>query len=173
VTPDTWGLRPLAEQDVEPLHAIMSDPATWQHLPGGVFTARSQTVHLVEQAQAGWAGVGVGQWAVLVRDVLVGVGGVTPHDGWWNLGFRLTPAVWGHGLATWVAEVGIGAAGRTRPEWPIVARSLSTNPASTRVSEAAGLTLVLEDGPLTGVRRIVHADRPLESTLLRDVVALG
>ncbi len=173
MSPDRWGLRPLGLDDVDAMHAVMSDPATWRHLPEGVFTRREQTVEVVERAVADWSGVGLGQWAVLLEDVLVGGGGAMPQDGWWNLGFRLTPAVWGHGLATWVADVGLAAARRTRAEWPVVARSLSSNPASARVSENAGLALVHRGPSPHGPDLVVHADRPLDHDLLAAIVALG
>ncbi len=173
MNPSDWGLRPLASDDVAAVHAIFSDPATWVHLPSGVLTRREQSEEIVERAVADWRDAGLGQWAVLLRDELVGVGGAMPRDGWWNLGFRLTPSVWGHGLGTWVASVGVGAARRTQPDWPVVARSLSTNPASGRVSEEAGLELVHVEPWPDGPNRVIHADRALDRGLLAAIVALG
>jgi RimJ/RimL family protein N-acetyltransferase len=173
VNPSDWGLRPLAADDVDAVHAIFSDPATWEHLPSGVLTRREQSAAIVQRAVADWREGGLGQWAVLLRDELVGVGGAMPRDAWWNLGFRLSPAVWGHGLGTWVASVGVGAAHRTREDWPVVARSLSTNPASARVSEAAGLELVHVEPWPDGPNRVIHADRALDRALLTTIVALG
>ena len=67
----------------------------------------------------------------------------------------------------------LGAAHRTREDWPVVARSLSSNPASGRVSELAGLELVHRAPFPDGLDRLVHADRPLEPALLDAIVALG
>ena len=173
VNPDTWGLRPLVDDDVDAVHAVFSDPRTWTHLPDGCFERVEQSRALVREAVAAWRAEGLGPWAVLVADEVVGVGGVTPMTRWWNLGFRLSPTVWGHGLATWVVDVALGAAHRTHPGWPVVARSLSTNPVSGRVSENAGLALAHVEPWPDGIDRRVHADRPLETDLLRAIVALG
>lgn len=173
MNPDSWGLRPLVDDDVDRVHAIFSDPRTWTHLPSGRFERPEQSRALVREAVAAWRAEGLGPWAVLVADELVGVGGVTPMTQWWDLGFRLSSDVWGHGLATWVVEVALGAAHRTQPDWPVAARSSSTNPASVRVSENAGLALAHVEPWPDGISRVVHADRPLEPSLLRLIVALG
>ncbi len=173
MTPDRWGLRPPAADDVDAVHAIFSDVRTWTHLPSGRFERREQTEQMVDEARLDWRIVGLGQWAVLVDDVLVGLGGAAPRDGWWNLGFRLAPEVWGHGLATWVADVALPAAARTRPHWPVVARSLASNPASGQVSENAGLELAHQGPSRHGPDLLVHVDRPVEPMLLDAIVALG
>lgn len=173
VNPDTWGLRPLVDDDVDDVHAIVSDPDTWVHEPGGCFERVERSGALVREAVASWRAEGLGPWAVLVADELVGVGGVTPMTRWWDLGARLSPHVWGHGLATWVVEVALGAAHRTKPDWPVVARSSSTNPASGRACENGGLAPVHVEPWPDGTSRVVHADRPLERDLLRTVLALG
>ncbi|MDN5724803.1 MAG: hypothetical protein L0G99_02570 [Propionibacteriales bacterium] len=61
---------------------------------------------------------------------------------------------------------------------PVVARALSTNPASTRVLEKVGLAEVWRGrsdhgGPTSGMKRVVHADRALTPGLLAALVALG
>lgn len=170
--PDTWGLRPLADHDADALHAVLSDPGTWPHCPHAAHTDREQAVTIIERSVAGWQGAGVGPWAVLVRDELVGVGGVTPHAGWWELGLRLAPSVWGHGLATWVGEVGLGAARRTEPDWPTVARPVGDDPASARVCETIGLTAVPVPPAAQAQGRVVHADRVLEPALLASILAV-
>lgn len=173
MNPSDWGLRPLVLDDVDAVHAVYSDPETWRHLPQGCFADRAQSLALAERAVRDWRDSGLGEWAVTVRSEVVGTGGVTPRDDWWNLGFRLTPDVWGHGLGTWVASVAVGAAHRTQPDWPVVARSLATNPASGAVSEAAGLERVHVEPWPDGPARVVHADRPLPKALLAEIVALG
>lgn len=178
----TRGLRPIGRDDVDAFHAIHSDPRTFRHLPEAVLTRREQSVDVIERDVADWETVGLGQWAVLLDDAFVGAGGVMPRDvddeltvGWWNLGFRLTPPVWGSGLGTWVAREGVLAAREHAPDAPVVARSLTTNPASGKVSEKAGLQKVHE-GPSVlreGLVLVVHADRDLSSELLGRIVALG
>jgi RimJ/RimL family protein N-acetyltransferase len=173
MSPDRWGLRPPATDDVDAVHAIFSDAATWTHLPGGRFERREQTEQMLDEARLDWRIVGLGQWVVAVDDVVVGLGGAAPRDGWWNLGFRLSPSVWGHGLATWVVDVALPAAARTRPHWPVVARSLASNPASARVSENGGLERVHTGPSPHGPELVVHADRPVDPELLAAIVALG
>ena len=118
---------------------------------------------------------------MLLDGVFVGLGGVMPRDvvdgrvGYWNLGFRLSPAAWGSGLATWVARLGVAAAHAHSPHTPVVARSLTTNPASARVSEKAGLRKIYE-GPSVlrdGLVLVVHADRTVPASVLDPIVALG
>ena len=173
MTPDRWGLRPPTSEDVDAVHAVFGDPATWAHLPSGCFERREQTVAMLDETRLDWRIVGLGQWVVLVDDVVVGLGGVAPRDGWWNLGFRLSPDVWGHGLGTWVADVALPAAVRTRPLWPVIARSLASNPASAKVSENAGLALVHTGPSPHGPDLVIHVDRPVEPELLAAVAALG
>ena len=173
MNPSDWGLRPLVLDDVDAVHAVYSDPETWRHFPEGVFVERERSVALAERAERDWRESGLGEWAVTVRGDDVGTGGVSPRGGWWNLGFRLAPSVWGHGLGTWVASVALGAAQRTQPDWPVVARSMETNPASGRVSEQAGLERVHVEPWADGPARIIHADRPLDRRLLAEIVALG
>ena len=97
----------------------------------------------------------------------------------WNLGFRLMPAVWGHGLAGEIAVEALNAAHHAQPGLPVTARVLTRNPASFHVLERIGLTLVWEgadpaDDPLTtGVSRRVYADRHVCDALVRQLITLG
>lgn len=174
-------LRPPSLSDVDAAHAIFSDPGTWRHLPEGRLTRREQTTDIVRRDAVDWRAVGLSQWAVLLDDVLVGLGGAMPRDvvdghvGFWNLGFRLSPNAWGSGLATWVARLGVVAAHAHSPDTPVIARSLTTNPASARVSEKAGLRKVHEGPSVAHEGRVlvVHADRELPAAVLDPVVALG
>ncbi len=97
----------------------------------------------------------------------------------WNLGYRLTPAAWGHGFATELGAAAIEAANGTRPELPVVARALSHNTGSWRVLERLGLTLAWE-GPVTqpnlptsAMDLRVYADRPINEKLVGQIAALG
>ncbi|MDR1079317.1 MAG: GNAT family N-acetyltransferase [Propionibacteriaceae bacterium] len=97
----------------------------------------------------------------------------------WNLGYRLSPAVWGRGLGAAVAAAGLRAARARRPDIPVTARVLERNPASWRVLEKIGLTRVwrgdapADDALTSGLARRVYADRPLAADLLAQLIALG
>jgi len=172
------------------LFAIQADPATWTHLPEGVETDLSQTRSLAEDHARSWREQGLGWWAVGLREAtagfpegaIVGLGGAgvrRPELPAWNLGYRLTPAVWGRGLAGELAAAALRAARLARPELPVTARALARNPASWHVLERVGLSLAWEgpapaSAPLTrGLTLRVYADRPLPDELLGRIAALG
>ena len=169
--------------DVDDVHGIFSDPATWRHLPSGRFSSVAETAAMIADLEREWHQEGLGQWVVraaerwdhvAVGDV-VGVGGVSPRDdGWWNLGYRLAPRAWGRGLAVQISLEAIELATLSRPHWPVVARLLSSNPGSERVSRRAGLHEVWRGASAHGgISRLVLADRDLDPALLRSIVALG
>lgn len=157
-----FGLRPVTLDDVDPLFEVYSDPGTWKHLPQARFTDRDAMRRLVLRWVEGWDRHGLSAWVVVVDDSVVGNAGVDPNDGWWNLGFRLSPTVWGGGVATSAARQAVEAAQAHGPEMPVVARSLVTNPASGRVSEKAGLRRVWSGHSVDGPDRVIHADRALD-----------
>ncbi|KJQ52503.1 GNAT family N-acetyltransferase [Microbacterium sp. SA39] len=175
---------------VEELFRIQSDPATWEHLPEGVDVDLAETQSLVDGYARSWRERGLGWWAVRLRSPLgqlpagsvIGLGGVAirqPEVPAWNLGFRLTPASWGHGFAAELGRAALDAAAVAQPGVPVTGRALTRNPASWRTLERAGLSLVWEgdapaDYPLTsGVERRVYSDRPLTPELLDRLIALG
>lgn len=114
-------------------------------------------------------------------DTVVGIGGCAltrPGIPAWNLGYRLDPAVWGRGYATEASRAGLVAARSVRPELPITARALERNPASCRVLDKLGLTVVwsgeASDDPLVrGLLRRIYSDRDLDLPLLDQLVSLG
>jgi RimJ/RimL family protein N-acetyltransferase len=131
---------------------------------------------MIRRAEAGWREHGLGYWALVLAvpvagcgvrvGEVIGTGGVSVVEGdVWNLGYRLTPAAWGYGLAGEVAAEALACARAVAPGRAVVARLLAENTASRRVAERAGLTLVREDvepsGPAAGRRRLTFSDRPL------------
>jgi RimJ/RimL family protein N-acetyltransferase len=175
---------------VEELFRIQSDPATWEHLPAAIDVDLAETQSLVDGYARSWRDRGLGWWAVRLRSPLgqlaagqvIGLGGVAirkPEVSAWNLGFRLTPASWGHGFAAEIGLAALEAARAAQPDVPVTGRALTRNPASWRTLERAGLTLIWEgdapaDYPLTsGVERRVYSDRPLKAELLDQLIALG
>lgn len=177
-------LRQLTGDDLEDIHRIYSDPATWLHLPSGRHTDVSQSLSLIERAGRSWVDPGLGYWAVrtithtaaLPGHSFIGSGGVNLCDGGvWNLGFRLCPDAWGNGFASELATAALYAASECRPEMPVTARVLSNNPASAAVVRAVGLELVWEGATAaesgTDVTRRVYADRPLAEPALAWLIA--
>lgn len=144
-------LEPLARSDVAEVHAIYADLGTWLHLPTGRHTTSAQAERMVDESEQSWSASGLGRWAIRLRKdlpgtglaagTLIGVASATLMDcGARNFGYRLTPASWGVGLATEAATVALAAARAST--YPVTARALAGNPASVRVLERIGLTLV-------------------------------
>lgn len=193
IVTDRLSLAPLDPSDeamVRAVYAIQSDPDTWEHLPEGRETDISQSRAFMDGYARSWQDRGLGWWAATLlvplgtvpAETLVGVGGCgvrLPQIPAWNLGYRFTPAVWGHGLAGEIGRAAIAAAGQADPEIPIVARALTRNPASWHVLERIGLSLQWEgsveadDSLTTGLMRRVYADRSLSEELLEQLIALG
>lgn len=175
-------LAPVAADDVEAVHAVFGDPATWTHLPSGRHTHPDQTAQMIDHAAAGWRVHGLDSWTVrlavpigeLPAGAVVGLGGVSPREPHhWNLGYRLSPAVWGHGLATELAAEALRAAHEHDGDRPVVARALTTNPASIAVASRVGLREVLRGERPDGLVRVALADRELDAETLAGVAALG
>ena len=165
---------PLSPADLDDVHAIQSDPGTWEHLPSGRPTDINSTRRVIEMSEASWSAHGFGLWTIRLPDGTVAgtCGAFVNALPVWNLGYRLSPAVWGHGLASEVAVAAVEAAQAADLTLPVVARVLSTNPASSRVAAKAGLTLRWRGRPTEGPKRLIHADRALEPELLRALAAL-
>lgn len=176
-------LTPLSPADLDEVHAIFADPATWQHLPSGRHTTPDRTREMIDAAVASRAATGCAPWVLRLqtdapdggaRGEVVGVGGVTWLPiGCWNLGYRLTPSVWGRGLATEVARAGMVHARRAVPDAPVTARVLATNPASARVLDRVGLSRAWQGSAGASTERTVYADRPLGHPLLTRLIAMG
>ena len=145
---------------------------------------------MVAEYARSWWEQGAGWWAFSLRepidglpkDMIVGLGGVARRDpaiAAWNLGYRLTPMVWGRGLASEVSRAGLLAAKQAQPELPVTARALGRNQAPWRVLERVGLELAWEGtvpmhAPLTaGLDLRIYSDRPLSEGLTAQIAALG
>lgn len=135
-------LRPLRADDVAPLVAIQTDPRTTRHSPTGPPT-REEAEELLLSVVAAWDEGGVHYWAVENEQQLVGTAGlkqVTLHDRQcWNLYYRLSPDVWGRGLATQAAREAVSYAAQMAGGLPVVARTRPSNSAAQRVAQKAGL----------------------------------
>lgn len=195
----------LEPVDLDAVFAIDSDPRTWTHLPRARIVDRRLTEEMLSMVDRSWSEHGLGSWIVRLRHdmalpglepeiipglepgMMVGSGGVNlfpagKHGAFWNLGYRLHPDCWGYGLATELSIYAIRCAQTVRPEAPVIARVLSTNPASVAVAQKAGLRVMWEGEPaeatckvLDGVQanRIILADRRPSAKVLDWLVSLG
>ena len=186
-----------APEDIDAVFAIASDPRTWAHLPRARSADRAPTEEMLNMVDRSWREHGLGSWIARLRHdaalpglepgKLVGSGGVNlfpagVHGTFWNLGYRLHPDCWGHGLATELAIHAIRCAQDVRPETPVVARVLTTNPASIAVVKKAGLFEIWEGMPskatckmLDGIpaKRIILAEGMPSAELLDWRASLG
>lgn len=167
--------RPTAA-DAEELFALNSDARVWAHLPQGRHTALSQTAEVIDAASAGWAANGLDYWCIRLasdgpESPVVGIGGCSVrHDAAWNLYYRLSPEVHGHGYAQELIAAAISAAADTRPELPVIAYLLEHNTGSRRAAERAGFELAWS-GPDAGnpdpsARRLIYANQALDAPTL-------
>lgn len=180
----SFDLSPVTAADVDDVHALFGDPATWRHLPSGRFTAPDRTIAMVAGFEREWAADWLSQsmvraavaWdGVEVGDV-IGMAGVSPrHGSWWNVGYRFAPVAWGRGLAVLATGESVARAHELHPDWPVVSRLLSSNPASERVSLRLGLQERWRGPSIAeaGVDRLILADRDLDPELLTSIIALG
>ncbi|EWS79857.1 GCN5 family acetyltransferase [Brachybacterium phenoliresistens] len=173
-------------EDLEPLHEIYADPRVWTHYPSQRFTDPAQTAAMLDRFQGSWQRAGLGPWIVRRHDAdpadpstVLGNGGCDlrgqePDGLFWNLGYRLTPAVQGLGLAGELARAAVDAARALRPELPVIAYLLEENRASRRVAEKTGLCLRHRapdaGNPDPQAVRLVLADRELTPAQLASAL---
>lgn len=135
-------LRPLTAVDVEALIDIETDPRTTRHSPAGPPT-REQAEQLLLSVVAAWDAGGLHYWAVEHEQLLVGTAGLRPvmlqDRQCLNLYYRLSPDVWGGGLATQAAQEAVACAAELPGGLPVVARTRPSNAAAQRVALKAGL----------------------------------
>lgn len=183
--------------DLDEIFAIATDPRTWVHIPGERVTDPAQVRASLAMFGRGWQEHGLSHWVLrlgnsgtypgLVPGQVLGTGGVHLFEmgagpSVWNLGYRLEPGGWGHGFATRLARHALTKAGETRAEVPVIARVLSTNPASARVAAKVGLRLLWTGEAsqktrasvgLDSVQRLIFADRTLEPEVLEWLISRG
>ncbi|MET0871150.1 MAG: GNAT family N-acetyltransferase [Paeniglutamicibacter terrestris] len=191
------GFDPPVPGDLNAVFAIASDPRTWAHIPGDLLTDPAQIEATLAMFGSGWQENGLSHWVVrlasdgqypgLKQGQVLGTGGVhlfeTPSGSrFWNLGYRLDPTCWGQGFATELAQRAVACAGETLAAVPVIARVLSTNPASAKVALKAGLALKWSGEPSAktraavgrdSVQRLIFADRTLAPEVLDYLVSRG
>ena len=163
-----------APKDADDLYAIHADPDSWRHFPQGRHTDRAPSREMAAESERQFRDHGLGYWSVREEagGPVVGRGGcaVPPGCPWWNLYYRLAPAVHGRGYATELARAAMAAAQEVAPERPVLAYLLEHNVASRRTAERLGLRLVWR-GPDAGNEdpdavRLVLLDREPDDALV-------
>ncbi len=152
-------LRRPSVDDVDDVFCLLQDSLATLHNPSDALTDRDQAAALVERWRHHWDDHGIGYCAVLWRDDtavlgLCGVKVMALHERQaFNLLYRLSPRVWGRGVATEAATELVLRATAHQLQLPVVARVRPQNRASAAVALKAGLQRAAqwdstgEDGP--------------------------
>ena len=139
-------LRPLEDRDRAAFAVINADPRVGEWL-GGV-QDRAGSDALVDRAVAHQAEFGFSFWALEVKasGMLAGLTGLAvlepdlPPAPAVEVGWRLSPPVWGQGYATEAARAALDW-GFAHHDWPeIIAITATTNRASQAVMRRIGMT---------------------------------
>ena len=162
-------LRPWGDQDAPAFAALNANRRVARYLPGPLTPTASAA--LLARLRAHFATHGYGLWAVLVNPDPTPVGFVglqhatfaAPFTPCVEVGWRLHPAVWGHGVATEAARraltYGFECAGLAE----IVSFTVPANQASRRVMEKLGM---LRDATGDFEHPLLPAGHPLRAHVL-------
>lgn len=138
-------LREMTPDDVQALHAVLSDPIAMQHYPTPLDQTR--TASWIDWNLQNYAQHGFGLWAVVdkMQQRLVGDCGLTIQwvDGVGELevGYHILRSHWGQGLATEAATACRDYAFDRLGQGRLIAWMHPSNIASRRVAEKLGMTL--------------------------------
>jgi ribosomal-protein-alanine N-acetyltransferase len=139
-------LRPLTEEDVDPLHRILGDGDVLRYFPNTNPPARDRVQKLISDQLAHWEERGYGWWAVELRsrNGLIGWSGLQflPETEEVEVAYLLGKAFWGRGLATEAAQACLQYGFEQVGLESIVAIVHPENAASRRVIEKLGMSLV-------------------------------
>jgi len=146
LTTDRLILRAFAEQDVDALHRVLSDPQVHQYFPRTDSPSREEVERIIARQLAHWQEHGCGWWAVLCRESqeLIGWCGLQflPEFGETEVAYLLSRPYWGKGLATEAAGAAVQFGFQTLGLERLVAIAHVENAASQRVIEKLGMLFV-------------------------------
>jgi RimJ/RimL family protein N-acetyltransferase len=135
-------LRGWRESDLEPYHALTSDPDVMRHLGGGEVMDREGTWRNIALILGHWVLRGFGFWAVEEKATgdFVGRVGLWQPEGWPGLevGWALVRRHWGRGIATEAGRASLGYAFGTLGMRRVISLILPENNRSIRVAERLG-----------------------------------
>jgi RimJ/RimL family protein N-acetyltransferase len=161
-------LRSWRETDLDPFHAICSDPVVMETL--GPLMSRDETAALIAGISAIEAQHGHTAWAMERQSdgALIGWCGLipgaigTPIESKTDIGWRMTPSAWGKGYATEGAIAAMTWAFNNLPDDAIFAITAVINRRSRAVMERLGMSYLPE-------LDFNHPKVPVNSPLLRHV----
>jgi ribosomal-protein-alanine N-acetyltransferase len=146
ITTSRLVLRPLAEEDVDPLHRILGDRDVLRYFPNTNPPARDRVQKLISGQLKHWEERGYGWWAIERRSPngLIGWSGLQflPETEEVEVAYLLGKAFWGRGLATEAAQACLQYGFEQVELESIVAIVHPENGASRRVIEKLGMSFV-------------------------------
>ena len=139
-------LRAFTEQDIDPLHRILSEPEALRYFPQTEPPSREQVERLIARQLEHWEKYNYGWWAVTLPtdQELMGWCGLQflPETDETEVGYLLGKTHWGQGFATEAAKASLQFGFGTLGFQTIVAIVHPENKASIRVIEKLGMSLV-------------------------------
>ncbi len=153
-------LRRFDADDLDELAAVFAHAEVWQFPFGRGFT-RNETEDFLDQQIAEWNALGFGCWVARTMEDgrIIGYLGLSvptflpeilPAV---EVGWRLAPAAWGKGYATEGATAALNQAFTTLGLERVCSVPQASNPASARVAERLGMTLLREVAIAANERR--------------------
>ncbi len=159
-------LREMTFDDLEGLHAVLSDPVAMRHYPKPY--DRKGVEGWIEWSLGHYAEHGFGLWAVVHKQDarFIGDCGLTIQQvdavDELEIGYHIMRAYWGRGLATEAAracrDYAFDVLGRER----VISWIYSKNLASRRVAEKVGMRLEKESPDRYGRRAAVYSMEPAD-----------
>lgn len=134
-------LRQFEDRDVDPIARLRADARFMRFIKAP--ESRSETVSWMRMVSRYWETDNFGFWAVVLKETSEVIG----WSGTWllwetkepEIGFAVTPALWGKGLGTEAASFALEYTFENRRAEKAVALTMPENQASRRVMEKLGM----------------------------------
>jgi [ribosomal protein S5]-alanine N-acetyltransferase len=138
-------IREFAAGDVDAMAGVYGDPEVMEHVCLGVLD-RDRTAALLDDYRREQEERGFSTWAVVERESGAVVGdvgfGLYAPTGEPELGYTLSPSVWGRGYALEAARACVDAAFTHLPQRRLVAKIEPRNQRSLTVAERLGMRTI-------------------------------
>ena len=157
-------LRELTHDDIEPLHAVLSDPVAMRHYPKPF--DREMTRKWIEWNLENYAVHGFGLWAVIHREEgrLIGDCGLTIQQvdgvGELEIGYHILRSHWGKGFATEGAAACRDYVFDNLKKKRVISWMTPENLSSRRVAVKIGMRPEKESTNKIGTISVVYSMRP-------------